>query len=678
MPRDVHIILRPGAGHGDVTAGFAQRRSGVWSGYGLATYIAPEAPQEEPPALLSSFPDQTYTQNTGDQVIEAAPHFSGSNLEFTVTGAGASIDAVTGTLTIPTDAVLTGEVVTVSATNSRGSASGAFQVTVEATASVPLTTVSSIQPKGSEITISFAEPTQVYDNGMGEVFAVGSSITVAGHSPALTQMSSGRYINGASLNLESRNSKGPQSMDSGHTDSVDYDISLAPSYPQMMIPGDSLTVGRGRELISTSGWPNHRYGIMFEMVTLTVVSEAPKAARLVTSPAVWTSSFGARPVRSIDVPAYVATLPTFSASGVEIPPYELVMSYLDKHAPLGGLITSDHHANGYENFFPYYFTPAANYGRSQRLMFSAAGLAGFTDAYTANQRENLFARLIHHGHQWFHGFESSGRKMSATGQHNHWRLPMLAMYLIATGQEDKLEYANDRAGGTGDQIFWVTPEVDAMFDPHTDIYKPHFSRVREVVSIGNSPDLPGYYRVRFKVRSDDKDPLRWHMTGMQLQNLANGSLSEPISPNATEAEKWTNPDGILTCRVDVATLPEGIGVGSEMNLVCPWRADLLGNADWRERNNFHVYTPDIRAVRYRGDCQWSGLAMLARLTGAFFSNTHALQNYMERSNTPGLPIPGIEYPGIHAPWENRSTQRTMWEAHWEQIKQIPSVVGYTG
>jgi hypothetical protein len=85
-----------------------------------------------PPVATGSLFDEVFDKDTGVQVVEAGPAFAGEALVFAVEGAGATIDPATGRLTLPTDTALSAEV-TVTAANSGGSASLAFQVTVEDT-----------------------------------------------------------------------------------------------------------------------------------------------------------------------------------------------------------------------------------------------------------------------------------------------------------------------------------------------------------------------------------------------------------------------------------------------------------------------------------------------------------------------------------------------------------------
>jgi hypothetical protein len=86
----------------------------------------------EAPVVVDLLPDVEAVQGAAPVTVEAAAAFDGGGLVFAVAGAGASIDAATGVISIPTDAVLEGETVAVTATNSGGSAETSFLVTVAA------------------------------------------------------------------------------------------------------------------------------------------------------------------------------------------------------------------------------------------------------------------------------------------------------------------------------------------------------------------------------------------------------------------------------------------------------------------------------------------------------------------------------------------------------------------
>lgn len=84
-----------------------------------------------PPAAVGIISEEIFDQGSGAQTVATATAFSGAALTYSVSGAGATIHAPTGLVTIPTDAA-TSAVVTVKATNSGGTAEQKFQVTVEA------------------------------------------------------------------------------------------------------------------------------------------------------------------------------------------------------------------------------------------------------------------------------------------------------------------------------------------------------------------------------------------------------------------------------------------------------------------------------------------------------------------------------------------------------------------
>ena len=86
------------------------------------------------PSATGTLADRELELDSGSAVVEAAPAFAGAGLSYAVDGAGASIDPATGRVAIPTDALVTGASVTVTASNSGGSASAGFKVSVRGVA----------------------------------------------------------------------------------------------------------------------------------------------------------------------------------------------------------------------------------------------------------------------------------------------------------------------------------------------------------------------------------------------------------------------------------------------------------------------------------------------------------------------------------------------------------------
>jgi hypothetical protein len=86
------------------------------------------------PSVVDLLADLVASAGDEPVVVEAAAAFAGDGLTFAVTGAEATIDAATGRVTVPTTAARAAETVVVTATNSGGTASVNFQVTIAARA----------------------------------------------------------------------------------------------------------------------------------------------------------------------------------------------------------------------------------------------------------------------------------------------------------------------------------------------------------------------------------------------------------------------------------------------------------------------------------------------------------------------------------------------------------------
>lgn len=120
------------------------------TGGGAVTYAAPVA--------AGGLSNATYDLGSGDQIVNAAADFTNAvGGTWSVTGTGASISAA-GVVTITTDALRTASTVTVTYTNSGGSDSSSFDVTVQ---DVP----SSVNPTG--LAITFNDP----GNGVPDTIA---------------------------------------------------------------------------------------------------------------------------------------------------------------------------------------------------------------------------------------------------------------------------------------------------------------------------------------------------------------------------------------------------------------------------------------------------------------------------------------------------------------------------
>ncbi len=104
----------------------------------LAVETAGLAITQAAPEAIGFLPEEVFDAAPGAVAeIAVAPFFSGAALVFAVAGAGAGIDPATGLIRLPLDAPRAGAEIRVTATNSGGSATQAFAVTIEAEETEP-------------------------------------------------------------------------------------------------------------------------------------------------------------------------------------------------------------------------------------------------------------------------------------------------------------------------------------------------------------------------------------------------------------------------------------------------------------------------------------------------------------------------------------------------------------
>ena len=116
------------------------------------------------PARIGVLADLALVQGASPAQLEAAAVFAGEALIYSVTGGGASIDAATGRVSVPTGTPVTAEV-RVTATNSGGAAAVSFRVTVAVAAPTALGTLAGRNPRAGERREDGRNPGEVQRRG---------------------------------------------------------------------------------------------------------------------------------------------------------------------------------------------------------------------------------------------------------------------------------------------------------------------------------------------------------------------------------------------------------------------------------------------------------------------------------------------------------------------------------
>ena len=142
--------------------------------------------------------------------MEAGAAFAGGALVFSVSGAGATVDPATGRVSIPTALPLEGAQVTVTATNSGGSAATGFRVTVAAPVPAPValgTLADMVYEQGSGVQTVSA---QAGFGGAELAFALDTAPAGVTINPGsgLVAIPTDALVAGATITVQARNAGG--------------------------------------------------------------------------------------------------------------------------------------------------------------------------------------------------------------------------------------------------------------------------------------------------------------------------------------------------------------------------------------------------------------------------------------------------------------------------------------
>ncbi len=199
--------------------------------------------RDSAPQLGISLFDEVFDLDTGPQTVAAAPGFTGENLRFDVSGAGVAIDPESGLVSISTDVAVDGALIVVTATNSGGSATAAFQITVEDVAVEGAIPFGALTPAGAGgIPVNAAAITQGDPAGHWEI-AGGMLVPSSAGEGALNGLYPLVFDNGDRLDVMIENDEASARVE----EIVAVFDSLPTSARGLMVQdGDARTLGRIR------------------------------------------------------------------------------------------------------------------------------------------------------------------------------------------------------------------------------------------------------------------------------------------------------------------------------------------------------------------------------------------------------------------------------------------------
>ncbi|MEM1372002.1 MAG: hypothetical protein AAGG72_07220, partial [Pseudomonadota bacterium] len=252
-----------------------------------------------------------------------------------------------------------------------------------------------------------------------------------------------------------------------------YDARIADTYDPALNIGSSVDVTSGDiVMVAKSASPKlGDDGYIDDWASLHVLDQPLPAGAILTASTGWSGRSDPSHY-AIDVAALLSGIPTYSSAGLNITPFDRLMSSLSKFAGAYAQNTATNSQWGYENFAPNGLsgTPGSGYGRDIASMINMASIALMSDAYTAPQREAVALKLIQHGLEWGDPIRGSGVSLTVDGGHHQFHLAPAALALEATGRRSEISTILGDLGGNFRQAFQVTSQLIASeFAPHDDL-----------------------------------------------------------------------------------------------------------------------------------------------------------------------------------------------------------------
>ena len=163
------------------------------------------------PVAGGPLPDVELVQGAAAGSVAAAAAFTGAGLGYAVTGGGATIGAATGVVSLPTAALVAAATVTVTASNSGGSASVSFRLSVKAPAVIPPAAVGSI----ADVVLPLDNATTTVSTQAGfsgadlvySLLAAPAGVTIMAGS-GLVRIAATAALAAARITVQARNSAG--------------------------------------------------------------------------------------------------------------------------------------------------------------------------------------------------------------------------------------------------------------------------------------------------------------------------------------------------------------------------------------------------------------------------------------------------------------------------------------
>lgn len=511
------------------------------------------------------------------------------------------------------------------------------------------TTVGSVQTTVSQgnVTLTFDTASTVGNalNGPGYILVPAGTIDITAVSPAETTEGS-LVINGIKKNFAFAGTQGFDERTAGT-------FGASETLPLTVTAGDVVIVSTG----NTSGGivagdaGSTRKGLCDGFATFFIVDAVPIAGSVAPASTGWIGRSGLT-FRTADMTAFVAGLPSYSATNQTPPNYASIVAKLQKFAPLG---VSSSNATFYQEFLPRDFgdegANGGNYGQNVNDTINVACLALISDFYTTDQKEVIALHLTSHGSQWYDPAANDG-PIDENGGHFQYFMGPVCVALQATGRSTATVVSD--IGGNFNGAFQVTAAIAAKLVSHVSMNDPYPYRNRDVTAVSGLE-----VSVETTRSGSTGDPSQTSFVGMTITRVSDSATATVESQDKTSIA--SNSTDTIVCTINAQ--PGVAFAPSDVVYFTPGFTVLENDYDWTINGTdlINFYNPAPSAV-YRNTNEWTGQMTLIKAAG-WTTDLDAALGYVERANTADTPSATHDYPDHHATtWEQE-----FWDEHGATI-----------
>lgn len=485
-----------------------------------------------------------------------------------------------------------------------------------------------------EFSLTFNRPVLYKRSADGVFLIVPNGAAITGYTPAEATVD-GASVQGFCVNVAQGFTTAGQGHDARVTAS--YSVGKRTALPYAPQPHDSVILQKALPLKVVAN--QLRAGVSeaycgFQFVAS--LSAVPPDRTLAGPLGYWVGKTAAE--YEVDIPAFVASLPTYSLTPGTYPSVASVLAALDKYHGLATVNPIDNSgASGYEVFFPQGSadlvgnTNQSNYGQYLGRNIGALALHLLGDVATTEQKRKIATRLAQIGCQVFEGSRginsyADGAFLGGLGGHAQWEFIPLIVYLSLRGLTADLDALHTTYGGNVllQPFIYTQAQVDQLAAPHTDPAKANASRQRTVTAVtGNKVSISTFYSAG--------DVARLAPVGLRLIRVSDSD--EAIITAVTDS--LTSP-GFIEVTVDAQPSP-AFQVGDTVWMRAQ-HTIAAGDADWKIGPQDAAIMPNALS-EYRAQNFHMPYCLVAlAIPGAWRAAWAPLKAYCERSmlaNNPG-------------------------------------------